>query len=78
MERQGRVNEAISQYEQVLATFPEYVPSWTNLIIALLALGDREGANKRARKALEMFPNDHRIRYLRSFAAKGLSRKKEQ
>ncbi len=64
-ERQGLLNEATAQYERTLAAFPDYAPAWTNLVIALLTSGDREGARKRAQKALEIFPHDRRIRYLR-------------
>jgi tetratricopeptide (TPR) repeat protein len=68
-ERQGRVKEAAADYEQIVAAFPDYAPAWTNLIIALLASGNREAANNRAKKAAEILPQHRGIRYLRVLTA---------
>ena len=68
-ERQGQLKEATAEYEHIVAAFPDYAPAWTNLVIALLASGDREAANNRARKAAEIIPQHRGIRFLRELTA---------
>jgi tetratricopeptide (TPR) repeat protein len=63
-EEQGRINAAIALYERSVASFPDYIPARINLIVALISAGDKERAGRQAQKALEVVPDNPRVRYL--------------
>lgn len=60
-ERQGNVKGAIALYERAIESFPDYIPARINHVLELLTTGDREGALKSCRKALEVNPENKRL-----------------
>ncbi|MBM3303220.1 MAG: tetratricopeptide repeat protein, partial [Deltaproteobacteria bacterium] len=58
MERHGKISDCIALYEQTIAAHPRFAPAWTNLLVVLLASGDREAAKKRAQDAIRALPDD--------------------
>jgi tetratricopeptide (TPR) repeat protein len=64
LELQGKLSAAIAMYERTVETFPDYIPARTNLIVALISAGDRERAGGQAQKALDIMPDNPRVRYL--------------
>ncbi|MFH1114119.1 MAG: tetratricopeptide repeat protein [Pseudomonadota bacterium] len=64
LEREGKVRSAVALYERIIEAFPEFVPARVNLVIALLASGDRQTALKKAEEGLEVLPDNVRLRYL--------------
>jgi protein O-GlcNAc transferase len=64
LEQQGKVATAIALYERTVETFPDYIPARINLIVALVSAGDREKAGGQAQKALDIMPDNPRVRYL--------------
>ncbi len=64
LEQQGKVAAAIALYERGVESFPDYIPARINLIVALISAGDREKAGGQAQKALDIMPDNPRVRYL--------------
>lgn len=64
LEQQGKVAPAIALYERNVESFPDYIPARINLIVALIHVGDREKAGGQAQKALDIIPDNPRVRYL--------------
>ena len=54
---QGRLDDAIVQYEEALAINPDYGEALNNLGVVLFARGDLEGAIAKYRKAVEVRPD---------------------
>lgn len=55
--RQGRLEQAIADYRDVVAAFPDDFESWNNLGNLHAAIGDGEGALPLLRKAIELRPD---------------------
>ena len=55
--RQGRLEQAIADYKDVVAAFPDDFESWNNLGNLHAAIGDGEGALPLLRKAIELRPD---------------------
>jgi tetratricopeptide (TPR) repeat protein len=64
LEQQGKLSAAIALYERSVESFPDYIPARINLIVALISAGDREKAGAQAQKALDIMPDNPRVRYL--------------
>jgi Flp pilus assembly protein TadD len=47
----SRFSEAVENYRQALSLNPGYAPAYTNLMFALLSLGDKEAAKNAAVEA---------------------------
>jgi tetratricopeptide (TPR) repeat protein len=63
-EHKGKIAAAIALYEKSVEIFPDYIPARVNLIVALISSGYKEKAGNQAQKALEMMPDNPRVRYL--------------
>ncbi len=64
LERQGNLKAAIALYQRTIESFPDYAPARINHILDLLSIGDREGATRSCRKAMDAIPEDRRLRSL--------------
>ena len=64
LEQQGKIAAAIALYERSVESFPDNISARINLIVALISAGDREKAGGQAQKALDVMPDNPRVRYL--------------
>jgi tetratricopeptide (TPR) repeat protein len=64
LEEQGKGPAAIGLYQKNVESFPDYIPARINLIVALISAGHREKAGDQIQKALEVIPDNPRLRYL--------------
>jgi tetratricopeptide (TPR) repeat protein len=70
LERQKDLKGAIALYERTIESFPDYAPARINQILDLLAIGDRDGAIRNCRKALDALPENELLRSLSSLMAR--------
>jgi Flp pilus assembly protein TadD len=71
-ERRGLNEKAAEMYTRTSKLFPGFVPARINLIILLTEMNARTRASDAARRALDAFPGDHRIRYLARMLGVGM------
>ena len=56
--RTGRINQAVSEYQQLLKDDPKYLRGYSRLAEMLLELGDVNGATKQVEAALKINSQD--------------------
>ncbi len=77
LEEHGKIPPAIALYEKCVESFPDYIPARVNLIVALISAGDRERAGGQAQKAIEVMPDNPRVRYLARLLGKAQPSEKQ-